>query len=407
MPEFHRGSIFAFASDLVGEGVDAVLDNLQQRSGLDAINLAVAYHTARDIFTHNPAYRVRTSEPGVIYFRPSRSLYEGHRLQPRPSSLLGTAAPLEDLCSAARRRALTVNAWAVLLHTDWNDHTDCTQVNAFGETYEGQLCPANPDAVEYAVTLTSDIATYDIASVQVESLHYASFRHGHHHERTFVDLGPRPRYLLSICFCRHCVARGKKYGIDVMRVCLAARAEIDAKFRSGPEQGLGNLLDREEVGALANGEMARYIRMREAVVTELARAVKHAAAQGGKQMMFLDLSAASGESSADYNCGPQLGWQQGLDVTELAREVDAIGVACYGPPGLVVGEGLTQYRVACGERYKLAAIVRLMPPDCASERDLHDRLSAIAQNDVPEVLFYHYGLASMDSLTWIGTYGRQ
>ena len=63
-------SAFAFASDLAGEGVDAVLDNIQHRGGLGGITPAFSYHAARDIFPHNPAQKVQVLDRGELFYPP-------------------------------------------------------------------------------------------------------------------------------------------------------------------------------------------------------------------------------------------------------------------------------------------------------------------------------------------------
>ena len=51
--------MLAFATDLRDEGTGTVLDNVQNRVGVDGLTMAVAYHDARDIFPHNPVSKVR------------------------------------------------------------------------------------------------------------------------------------------------------------------------------------------------------------------------------------------------------------------------------------------------------------------------------------------------------------
>ena len=41
--------MLAFATDLYDEGLDTVLENIQERAGVDGLTLAVAYHDARDL----------------------------------------------------------------------------------------------------------------------------------------------------------------------------------------------------------------------------------------------------------------------------------------------------------------------------------------------------------------------
>ena len=50
-------SIFCFATDLADEGIETVLDNVEQRGGLGGVTVAAAYHEGRDVFPHNPVRR--------------------------------------------------------------------------------------------------------------------------------------------------------------------------------------------------------------------------------------------------------------------------------------------------------------------------------------------------------------
>src|ERR1051326_8063090 len=68
-------SAFAFATDLVDEGVGAVLDNIGGRAGLSGITMAAAYHHGRDIFPHNPRRKVHFLEGGAVFFRPDPARY--------------------------------------------------------------------------------------------------------------------------------------------------------------------------------------------------------------------------------------------------------------------------------------------------------------------------------------------
>ena len=65
--------MLAFATDLQDEGLDVVLDNVQERAGLGGLTLAAAYHDARDLFPHNPISKVRYLEGGAVFFQPDES----------------------------------------------------------------------------------------------------------------------------------------------------------------------------------------------------------------------------------------------------------------------------------------------------------------------------------------------
>ena len=80
-------SAFVFATDLAGEGVETVLDNLERRGGLGGVTPAFVYHAARDVFPHNPAHRVVLQERGALFFPPEPGLYATGLVQPSVSSL--------------------------------------------------------------------------------------------------------------------------------------------------------------------------------------------------------------------------------------------------------------------------------------------------------------------------------
>src|SRR5918998_2756014 len=99
-----QASIFTFATDLHDEGPENVLDNVQQRAGLQGVTLACAYHHARDIFPHNPVRKVRFLEGGTVFFRPDPDRYAGLRIKPQVSRLAQEVDVLAELLRQAERR---------------------------------------------------------------------------------------------------------------------------------------------------------------------------------------------------------------------------------------------------------------------------------------------------------------
>ena len=115
-----RTSVYLFASDLIDEGFEAVLDNVAGRGGLGGINMAAAYHHGRDIFPHSPVRKVRFLEGGTVFFHPEESRY-GETLRPVVSSLAADFDPLA-LRSGSGRTALDGGACLDRLlpqHTAW------------------------------------------------------------------------------------------------------------------------------------------------------------------------------------------------------------------------------------------------------------------------------------------------
>ena len=117
-PRVLETSAFVFATDLAGEGVETVLDNLERRAGLGGVMPAFAYHAARDVFPHNPAHRVVLQERGALFFPPEPRLYDAGLGAAVRQPLALERDVLGETCRAAAARDLAVHAWTVFLHAD-------------------------------------------------------------------------------------------------------------------------------------------------------------------------------------------------------------------------------------------------------------------------------------------------
>lgn len=398
-------SLLAFATDLRDEGLDAVLANVQERAGVGALTMAVAYHAARDIFPHNPVHRVRYLEGGAIFFQPEETNYEGLKLRPRVAELARTTDPLGDLCEATARRGMTANAWVVYLHSDrlGFERPECATQNAFGDRYLTDLCPSNPEVRAYARALTSDIASYGVPTIFAESLQFHGLGHGYHHERYFEPLGTMGTYLLGLCFCAHCLAAAHRFGVDAEMVRRSARDELERLFaREDCEEDPGELT-RDRLATSVSEQLPGYIDARTETVTSLAAEVTGAAGEG-TSIVFLDLSGAEkGFATGDPGGepAPKIGWQTGVDVASLGEvcgTVEATGYAS-GPDRLRLD--IDAYRALLADTSRLGLMLRPMPPDCRSMDNLAAKVALARERGLERVDFYHYGFCRLRSLDWI------
>ena len=397
--------MFAFASDLVDEGMANVLDNVAVRAGVGGITIAAAYHQGRDIFPHSPARKVRFLEGDRVFFQPDPSRYRGRTLEPIVSTLAQQSDVLEDFCREATARSLTARAWTVFLHnyTLGEAHPECACRNAFGDAHLTDLCPSNPEVRAYVGALTADIASKGVSTVVAESLHFHSLEHGYHHERYFINLGAFGRYLLGLCFCDHCLEAGRRHGVQAERLRVEARSELERRFAAEPEPEAPDLV-RQKVGQFAGGELAAYLEARADMVTSLTAEAGQAAAAEGAGFAFIDLSGAvkgyaSGRPEGDP--APTIAWQFGIDVSGVAAacgQVEAIGYAA-DPERLRLD--LTAYRAAVGLERRLSVIMRPMAPDCDSIENLAAKLALARRLGVAEAGFYHYGFMRLQSLDLI------
>jgi hypothetical protein len=396
-------SAFAFASDLADEGVEAVLRNIHERAGLEGITPAFVYHAARDIFPHNPKRKVHLLDHGEHFFPPDPTLYEGLRIQPRVNPAVLAHDVLGETCREAADRGLRVHAWTVFLHADrHDDNPDCCTRNAFGDPYPADLCPANPDVRAYVRALVSDVGRYDVETILAESVHYHGLEHGHHHERYFVDMGARARYLLGLCFCEHCLARARQAAVDAEAVRSAIRLELEGVFADRRLAGDGEL-EPTALDDIAGGELAAYLDMRAEAVTTLVAEAAEVAAGRDTRLVFLDPSGAvKGYTSGRPTGGPAAegSWRQGIDLTGIARVCPEIEVLGYAADTARIGVDLDAYREHLAD-VPVSLALRPSPPDCESPENLASKIRLARAAGVRRVDFYHYGFVRLEALEWI------
>lgn len=397
--------MLAFATDLHDEGLDAVLDNVQERAGVDSLTMAVAYHDARDIFPHNPVHRVRYLEGGAVFFHPEEGNYEGLKLRPRVAELARTTDPLGDLCEATGGRGMAANAWVVFLHSDrlGFEHPECATQNAFGDRYLTDLCPSNPEVRAYARALTSDIARYEVSTMLAESLQYHGLGHGYHHERYFEPIGTMGTYLLGLCFCAHCLAAARRTGVDAEMVHHLVRYELERLFAGEGSDEDPAELTRERLAAFGGEQLLGYLDARIQTVTSLAAEVTAAAGEG-TSVVFLDLSGAekgfaSGDPKGDP--APTIGWQTGVDVASMGEVCDIVEATGYASDPDRLRLDIDSYRALLADDSRLGLVLRPMPPDCRSAGNLAAKVALARERGLERVDFYHYGFCRLRSLDWI------
>src|SRR5437773_3082787 len=398
-------SAFAFAGDLVDEGMATVLDNISRRAGLGGVTMAAAYHHGRDIFPHNPTHKVQFLEGGAVFFRPDPVRYKGAGLEPVVSKLAEQADVLADLCREGEARGLRIRAWTVYLHnyTLGEAHPEIACQNAFGDRHLTDLCPSNPRVRAYVTALTTDIASRGVASVVAESLHFHGLEHGFHHERYFIELGAFGRYLLGLCFCDHCLDAAARHGVDGKKLRDEARRELERRFAGAPAPEEHELV-KTRLAAFAGGELGGYLQARADTVASLAGEAANAAANEGATFAFIDLSGAvkgyaTGRPTGD--AAPTIAWQFGIDVGAVAAacgQVEAIGYAA-DPERLSLDLGA--YGSSMGNSNRLSVILRPMALDCDSADNLAAKLAIARDAGAVEVGFYHYGFMRLESLDLI------
>jgi len=385
-----RSSLYTFVEDLRAEGTEEVLDRVLGTYGCDTLTVAAAYHRARDVTPHGPS-RVTLRRDGV-HFLPPDALFEGLRLTP-PVQPGAEHQPLRALRRRTAERGAALHGWTVFLHntTLGLAHPDVTQLNCFGDrAAPADLCPAHPDVRAYAVALARSVARQGVDAVVAESLHYGTFGHGYHHERSFVPLGPVEEFLLGLCFCPYCTARAAAAGADP-EAARAEAARTVARVLDGADPRPGELTP----GALPE-PIAAYVRVRPDTVTSLAATVAEAVAEEGARLVFLDLTGAVKGYANGLPTGPpaaEEAWRIGVDPAAVGAVVPEYGILAYAQDPARIALDTTAYRTRLPDTCTLRTVLRPGAPDTLSAEQLAAKTAAATgPGGADAVDFYHYGL---------------
>lgn len=226
-----------YAWDLHDEGIEKILDNLQEMAAVNSVYLIALMHYEKrpltsPVFPHNPVRKSWQAEDSRIYWHPDMKRYG--RIKPRLSDYdwLNHTDWLKVLVEAARKRGLKTGV--ELSHTVLDaerantEFIDCVQrdINGKPRVIWGRgypICLNSPDARQYVLALFSDLAAnYDVDYAQTCTL---PFMPGG------VSTGG--------CFCANCLRAAKDSGFDlekakqVLRANPKAQPELDRwqKFR--------------------------------------------------------------------------------------------------------------------------------------------------------------------------------
>jgi hypothetical protein len=250
----------------------------------------------------------------------------------------------------------------------------------------------------FACTLAGEVARLGVETICAESLHFHGLEHGYAHERYLVPLGTVARFLFGLCFCDHCLEAARRLGVDGGSVRRFVRAELERVLAGGAEEPVDEPT-RDEVAALAGGDLGGYLETREQSVTSLVAEVAAAVAVAGATLELIDLSGAVKGYATGRPAGaptPASAWQLGLDVDDVAAVCDGIEAIGYAADLERLRLDLEAYGEAA-----VSTILRPVAPDCDSPDNLRRKVELAREQGLGRVDFYHYGLIRLDALDWI------
>jgi len=382
-------SMWTYPWDVLDLGLDTVAAELRDRAGMNGISLATSYHAGHFLQPRSPRRKVFFAEDGASYFRPTPARWDGHKIRPKIADLLAEGDVLADLVRGREKTGLAVQCWTVCLHNIrlGTRHPHACTRNAFGDANLGALCPSNPDARAYAVTLVADLtATYQPDIVELESIGFLGFAYEYNHEKDGVGMTAEDDFLLSLCFCDACLARSAAAGVDGAAAQATVRRWIlDMCERAVPAPRWPDFSSRGPDVFAEAPEVGAYVRWRFEPVTSLAAEIRENA-DPASRIHVLDIDD---------------GWLSGCNLADLARVTDGVTLCVYARPPEAVAAGVARARAAMPPEKSLRAGLRLFFPEVASAEDVAARARAAIGAGASGINFYNYGLVPAARLDWV------
>lgn len=359
--------MFLYPWDAYDEGLPSVTHRLREMK-IAQVSLAVLYHHARILLPHDPVRKLLLHQSGSLYIPFDEKRYGS--LKPNR----GTAVPdgfVPELISCLKENGIKVSAWSVLLH-----NSDLAQrfpvyalQNIYGDRSPSNLCPSNREVRDYVLRVCADIASSGFSGIDAESLDYAGFLHGDHHEMfAYADAGSLNKWL-GLCFCPACIQNAEARGVDVRKLMDQVRKSSDAFLRM------------EEVPGVDPELLNAYVSFRCDSITDLFRDI---ATQTGLPVRPI-VWAAGGADPIDSGVDPR-------------KILPADMVLCYPSSPEETEAFLKINRKKTSPETGITGGIRLMSPQTTESSQVLRYEEAYRTNNVNRVIYYQYGMAPLPFL---------
>ncbi len=379
--------LFAYPWDIVDVGPSRFADECA-RLGVTKLHVTTLYHSGKFLLPRNSARKVFFAEGGTAYV--PLSLPALGNMAPTMSPLAGTGW-LDELAGCG----IPLSAWTVFHHNSRLGamHPQWTIRNVYGDPYRFGLCPSHEAIRDYSVALAKAVAGLGyFQTVDLETIGYLGYVHGHHHEVAAGPLGPLENFLLSLCFCDACRDSAGKTGIEIDRLAAQVRELLHLKLQADDSNSRGNA-NSEQIASLIAGssDLAAFVRLRIATVTGLVQRI--ASALGPVTVAPFTSSFVGSPSNI---------WMEGVSLADLRDSVETFHPLAYTPNSGAVNDDLLFCLSQVKDPAKLNLTLNLGLPITPTISDALAKVQFAKTLGVRRFSFFNYGFLGEARLKWIG-----
>lgn len=377
-----KSNAFTLAYTFFKEPADKVVSDLKSY-GFSGINLALNYHSSRDLLLRQGPELAYLSD-GFHYYKVDNKAYAASALKPDLKDQLPSNQILESVLKAAHENSFEVNAWAVYMHNSalGMAHPDSVVTNALGNKFYSELCPANPAVAEYALGMTQDLAGRGINGIRAESLHFHGARHGEHHERFFIELSPITEFLFALCFCRYCKENYDPQNLSADQL-MAKVSTLLLRVFEDKDPWLDKKLDKSLLAEIVGEPILQYLASREEAVANLYKQISEVTSKAKISFNFVDQAPLIDTNSENAIVNS---WQVGIDNAKISQIIDRYEPLIYRRESTQVAKLAENYLNNVAPN--ITAILRPTYPDSTSASNLSQKIDSLVRLGVNEIDFY-------------------
>lgn len=359
--------MFLYPWDVLDAGTDAVADHLSQWH-IQSVALAGVYHQARILLPHNPVRRLMVHASSCCYFPFDKSHY-GLLVPRKPDSCYDGL--WDRILNAFSKRGIRVTSWSVLMHSSYQckQHPHLAITNVYGDRSPSSLCPSRAEVQDYICALARDLKASGVSQMDAESLDYAGFLHGDHHEmQAYADTAFLDR-LLGLCFCEACQSRARSRGIDVATLQKQVRAAADAFLALRP------------IPAIDSALLDAYDIMRCDTIADLAKRMVAESSIVIRPILWMASDASPARSGVD-----------------LFRIPSDKAVICYPSSPDSTSDFVRRAKALIPDHVEITGGVRLMNPQTLHPSQVSAYEAAYTQSGIEHTIYYNYGMTPLPIL---------
>ncbi len=383
--------LFAYPWDILDEGIESFVDRCQTL-GIDRVHVTTVYHSGKFFLPRNRGSRVYFPESGCAYLK----LPLGNSKQELcpPLNCCADEGWEWKLGRAAASAGISLAAWTVFHHNSalGTAHPHLTVKNLFGDRYPYALCPSHPKVQDYSVQLATALHSLSVfQALDLESIGYLGYFHGHHHEVTAAPLGGAERFLLSLCFCEACTNAAAKAGIHLQSLAaelgrlILARANAD----DVPERP-GSTGERMATLLALRPELGELVRLRLNTVSTLVSRIRDAVAGTAISVFTSSLVGA-----------PSNIWMEGVGLDRIAAVADQVQLLAYAGETTAANSDLLFCLALVPDPGKVNLTLNLSTPDASPLDSVLARVEFALRLGVRRFSVFNYGMLGEARLQWV------